>query len=65
MTSHGVSVAIYILIALAGVGLQLLSLGSSRIPSIGTVLSRVMATRSGRVGIIAGWMWLGLHFFGR
>ncbi len=66
MTSHQLSVAVYVLIALGGLTLQLLSLGSnSRIPSVGTVFSRVMATRSGRVGVIAGWMWLGLHFFGR
>jgi hypothetical protein len=66
MTSRQFSVALYVVIALAGVALQLLSLGrQSRIPSLGTVLSRVMASRSGRVGIMAGWMWLGLHFFGR
>jgi hypothetical protein len=29
------------------------------------VFSRVMRTRSGRVGVMAGWVWLGLHFFAR
>jgi len=32
---------------------------------LGTVLGRVMRTRSGRVGVIAGWVWLGLHFLAR
>jgi hypothetical protein len=37
----------------------------SRIPSLGVVFSRVMRTRSGRVGMMAGWAWVGLHFFAR
>ena len=48
------------------VALQVVSaVGGSRIPSLGTLFSRVMRTRSGRVGIVAGWAWLGLHFFAR
>ena len=66
MTAHDLTIAVYALIALVGVGLQLLSYGSgSRIPSLGTVCSRVMRTRSGRLGVVAGWAWLGLHFFAR
>ena len=66
MSSHDVSVAIYMLFALSTVGLELVGRGQrSRIPSLGTVFSRVMRTRSGRVGIVAGWAWLGLHFFAR
>jgi hypothetical protein len=37
----------------------------SRIPTLGELLSRIMATRSVRVGVVAGWAWLGLHFFAR
>jgi hypothetical protein len=29
------------------------------------VLRRAMRTRSGRVGVIAGWAWIGIHFFAR
>ena len=66
MTSHDLTVAVYLLIVLAGVGLEVRSYSPrSRIPSIGTVFTRVMRTRSGRVGVIAGWAWLGLHFFAR
>jgi hypothetical protein len=66
MTSHDFTIAVYLLIAAIGVGLQVRSYSErSRIPSLGGVFSRVMQTRSGRVGVMAGWVWLGLHFFAR
>jgi hypothetical protein len=37
----------------------------SRVPPIGEVLSRAMRTRTGRVGMLVAWAWLGLHFFAR
>ncbi|MGO9139919.1 MAG: DUF6186 family protein [Streptosporangiaceae bacterium] len=37
----------------------------SRIPSLGETLSRVMSTRTGRVGMLVAWAWLGLHFFAK
>ncbi|HWD09569.1 MAG TPA: DUF6186 family protein [Actinomycetota bacterium] len=49
-----------------GIVLQLLAMRpGSRVPTLGAVITRAMRTRSGRVGIIAGWVWLGLHFFAR
>jgi len=66
MTSHDFTIAVYLLIVAVGVALQVRSYSEgSRIPSLAAVFSRVMRTRSGRVGIMAGWVWLGLHFFAR
>ena len=66
MSSHDVTIALYGLFALTGVGLELHSRSPhSVIPSLSDVFSRVMSSRSGRVGILAGWVWLGLHFFAR
>jgi len=66
MTSHDFTVAVYLLIAAIAVGFEIRSSSErSRIPSLGAVFSRVMRTRSGRVGVMAGWVWLGLHFFAR
>jgi hypothetical protein len=66
MNGHDVTVAGYVLIASSGVGLEVYARqGRSRIPTIGTVLSRVMRTRSGRVGVVAAWAWLGMHYFAR
>jgi hypothetical protein len=66
MSSHNVALAVYVLFGLGGLILQRLSSrDGSRIPSLGSVITRAMRTRSGRVGIVAGWAWLGLHFFAR
>ncbi len=66
MNSHDLTVAVYMTFAVAGVVLQAISFREgSKIPSLGMVFSRVMRTRSGRVGVMAGWVWLGLHFFAR
>jgi Family of unknown function (DUF6186) len=66
MNSHDLTVAVYALIGLIALALQIRSASpGSRIPSLGTVFRRVMRTRSGRVGIVAGWAWVGLHFFAR
>jgi Family of unknown function (DUF6186) len=66
MNSHDVAVLGYLLVAVAMIVLQGLSMRKdARIPSLGSVFSRVMRTRSGRVGVMAGWAWLGLHFFAR
>ena len=66
MSSRDITVLGYAVFVLMGVGLHLWgSTGRSRIPSLGMVFSRAMRTRSGRVGIVAGWVWVGLHFFAR
>jgi hypothetical protein len=66
MSSHDLTILVYLLFVLVGVAVQVVALtGRTRIPTFGTVVSRAMRTRSGRVGIMAGWVWLGLHFFAR
>jgi Family of unknown function (DUF6186) len=66
MNSHDFTIAVYSLLALFGVGLEVRSRNpASRVPSLRAVIRRVMRTRSGRVGIMAGWAWLGLHYFAR
>jgi len=66
MSSHDLTLAVYGLICLVGVGMQFRSYSPrSRIPPLGDVFGWAMRTRSGRVGIVAGWVWLGLHFFAR
>ena len=66
MSSRDLTIAGYLFLALLGLVLQIRSYSpSSKIPSLGTVSSRVMRTKTGRIGVIAGWAWLGLHFFAR
>ncbi len=66
MSSHDVTIAGYVLITAGAVGLEAAA-RSHRVDvqSIGTVLSRVMRTRAGRIGLVAAWAWVGMHFFAR
>ncbi len=66
MTSHTVTIAGYLLVRLAGLGVQFLATRTrARIPPLGDVLSRAMRSRTGRVGVLVAWAWIGLHFFAR
>jgi len=48
----------------AGVILEVVATRTkSPVPSLGDVLTRIMRTRTGRVGVLVAWAWLGLHFF--
>jgi hypothetical protein len=66
MSAHAITVGGYVAIALAGCALAFLShRPGSSVPRFSTVLERVARSRTGRVGVMAGWAWLGLHFFAR
>ena len=64
MNSHNVTIAGYLLVVAAIVLLQLLATKTrAPIPSLGDLLTRAMRTRTGRVGMLVAWAWIGLHFF--
>jgi hypothetical protein len=66
MRSHDFAVLVYAAIVAGAFLLELLSRReASRIPSLGALFRGVMRTRPGRVGLVAGWAWLGLHFLAR
>ena len=66
MTSHDVTIAGYLLVLAAIVVLQVLATGTGApIPSLGDLLSRAMRSRTGRVGVLVAWAWIGLHFFAK
>ena len=66
MSSHDLTIIGYLSVLAAGIALQLLAIRSpGRLPSLGRVLSHVMQSRTGRVGIIVAWAWIGLHFFAK
>jgi hypothetical protein len=66
VSSHNITVAGYLTVATAGLALQFLATRTSaRIPALGDVLTRVMRTRTGRVGVLSAWAWIGLHFFAK
>lgn len=63
--SRTITLAGYCLFAAALAGLQLTSLVSGRTPTIGQVASMIASRRSGRLLLLAGWLWLGWHLFVR
>ena len=66
MTSHALTLAGVVGVGLAGLALEVLGrAGRSSIPTFGALVEQAMATRSGRVGVVAAWAWIGLHFLAR
>ena len=66
MSSHDITIAGYVAVVAGITALQVLATRTrARIPSLGDLLTRAMRTRTGRVGMLVGWAWIGLHFFAR
>ena len=66
MNSRDVTIAGYLIWLTAGLLLQVLARRQLiAVPTLGAVLGRALRTRPGRVALIAGWAWIGLHFFAR
>jgi hypothetical protein len=66
MNSHDVTVTGFLVLLAALVGTDIAGrAGLANVPTFGQVMTRVMRTRTGRVGILVAWAWLGLHFFAK
>jgi len=66
MTSRTITILGYVAALLAAMVLQMASLRpQSRIPPLGVVVRRLMRSRTGRVGTLVAWAWLGFHYFAR
>lgn len=64
MTWRTVTVTGYGLLLVVMIALVLVShLPGTTVPTFGTVMSRVMSTRSGRIAVLVGWLWIGMHYF--
>jgi len=66
VTSHEITIAGYVALVVGLVLLQVLATRTrAPVPALGDLLTRAMRTRTGRVGILVAWAWVGLHFFAR
>ena len=64
MNSHAITIAGYLAVLSGVVLLQVLATRTRvPVPSLGELLTRAMRTRTGRVGVLVAWAWVGLHFF--
>ena len=66
VSSRTITITGYLVVVLALVALETTaSFKGSGVPPFRVILGRIMHARSGRVGLLAAWAWLGLHFFAR
>lgn len=66
MNSHDVTVTGFLVLLAALVGTEIAGRTRRvRVPTFGQVMTRIMRTRTGRVGILVAWAWIGLHFFAK
>jgi hypothetical protein len=64
--SRAVTTLGYLAFVAAGVVLEVLARRpGSRVATARALLGRAMRSRAGRLAVVAGWAWVGLHFFAR
>ena len=64
MSSHEITIAGYLAVLASLVTLQVLATRTRvPVPSLSDLLTWAMRTRTGRVGVLVAWAWIGLHFF--
>jgi uncharacterized protein DUF6186 len=66
LNSHDITVVGFLVILSGLIGAEIIARsGRTEIPRFAEVVTRIMRTRTGRVGILVAWAWLGLHFFAK
>jgi hypothetical protein len=66
MNSHDVTVLGFLVLLGGLIGTEISARRvDSKVPTFDQVLTRIMRTRTGRVGMLVAWAWLGLHFFAK
>jgi hypothetical protein len=66
MNSHDVTVTGFLVVLAALVGTEIAArTGRAPVPTFSQVMTRIMRTRTGRVGMLVAWAWIGLHFFAK
>ena len=66
MNSHDVTVLGFLLVLAALIGTDVVARTKlAPVPTFAQVFTRIMRTRTGRVGVLVAWAWIGLHFFAK
>lgn len=66
MTSHQITVLGFLVVLTGFIAAEVAARTRRwRLPTFAQVCTRIMRTRTGRVGVLVAWAWLGLHFFAR
>jgi len=65
MSATAISLAGFLLLLAAGVGLELSARHRHERPTAARSLAAAMRTTPGRVAVLSWWLWLGVHFLAR
>jgi uncharacterized protein DUF6186 len=66
MTSRDITLGGYLLFLALGILLAVLAHRRGPvIPTMATMFTRLMHSRTGRIAVIAWWAWLGMHLFSK
>lgn len=66
MNSHAITVLGFLIVLAGLITTEAIARsGKGNIPTFAQVCTRIMRTRTGRVGMLVAWAWLGLHFFSK
>ena len=66
MNSHAITILGFLIVLAGLITTEAIARsGKANIPTFAQVCTRIMRTRTGRVGILVAWAWLGLHFFSK
>ncbi|HVB45521.1 MAG TPA: DUF6186 family protein [Streptosporangiaceae bacterium] len=66
MNSHDITVLGFLIVLAGLIGTDLAARTTrAQVPTFAQVFTRIMRTRTGRVGILVAWAWIGLHFFAK
>jgi len=65
MTSRAATFVVWGVLAAVLVATQVFAGATRRIPTVGAWIRALVRHPAVRVGVLAGWLWLGWHFFVR
>ena len=64
MNSHDITVTGFLIVLAGLIAIEVIArTRRTSIPTFAQVCTRIMRTRTGRVGMLVAWAWIGLHFF--
>jgi hypothetical protein len=62
---RGITIAVYLVCALALVVTELLARGTRlNVPTLAVLFRWVLRRRSAQIGVVMAWWWIGWHFLG-
>ncbi len=65
MSGRTAGVVLFTALLVAAAGLEVAARRGGAVATVGEAVAAAMRTTPGRVGVLAVWVWLGVHFLAR